>query len=255
MLNNLGYDEDIKEYAKERLGSDFELNKDNAKQLYFKENCYPIFYHVVKYFQQFSCETLLSWNDEYLNNMEKIANEYFNEKPSFKNMNSYAIYLINLNRIYTKKVDFGYRILNLIKQFINKYGYMMFFALETNESIYHNQYPYASMNDCFFYKISERGLKLMDGKRCNLYNIISNMDCYGLIPFALNNGLDDLYNECIELFNEIFKKENILFKKDLMKEWDISYEWKDLDEMIRIVRERKIRILNEYLKQFGREIK
>ena len=257
MPNNLEYDEEnIKEYAKERLGSDFELNKDNAKLFYFAEDCRPIFYHIVCYFKQFSRETLISWNEEYLDTIAtKRIEEYYSSQLTFKNMTKYALYLTILNEIYTTNKSHGYMIMKFIKKYINKYGYIMFHALDTEDSRTCKQYPYADLNNCLFYKISERGFKLMDGKRCNLYNIISDKNYYGLIPFAIDNGLDDLYDECIKLLDEVFKKENLFLKEDIMKKMNISYSFNDFDRVMSLSRKYKFDEINDYLKQFEREIK
>ncbi len=257
MPNNLEYGEEyIKEYAKERLGSDFELNKDNAKLFYFAEDCRPIFYPIVCYFKQFSRKTLISWNEEYLDTIAtKRIEEYYSSQLSFKNMTKYALYLTILNEIYTTNKVHGYMIMKFIKQFINKYGYIMFHGLDTEDSRTCKQYPYPNLTDCLFYKFDERGLRLREGYRCNLYNIISNMDCYGLIPFALNNGLEDLYDECIKLLDETFKKDNLFLKEDIMKKMNISYSFNDFDRVMSLSKKYYLKEINEYLKQFGREIK
>ena len=256
MTNNLSFDiEKVKRYAKEKLGTDFELNDNTAKYLYFKEECNPLFFNETFYFEKFPISTLLSWNDEYLNNMEKAAQVYNDEPISLDNMTSYASFLLNLNEIYTRNKVFGYRIMKLLKQFINKYGYILFHGIENELTKYSKQYPYPILSRCLFYKYDERDIRTKEGYVGNLYYHISNKDYCGLIPFAIDNGLDDLYDECIKLLDEIFKKENLFLKEDIMKKMNISYSFNDVDRVLDFSKKHELKEINEHLKQFGREIK
>ncbi len=248
--------DEVKRYAREKFGNNFELDNDNVKELYFAENCQPLFYYVDNYFQQFSRETLISWNEEYLNNIEKIAQNYYEESLSLENMDNYALYLKKLVDIFTTKKDFGYRIMSLIKQFIKKYGYILFYGIENKETQFSKQYPYVNLFNCIFYKISI-DTRPHSIKHVSVQNMLFDSNYRGLIPFAIENGLEDLYKECIELFYEIHNSKNLVSSLNLLKKFDSRFCRADLSiiEMTELFKNSRKQQINDYLRQFGREIK
>ncbi len=103
---------------------DKEITKENAKEIYYSK--YFINENALKfYYDNFTKEELLKWNDEYLNKKLDICDSLFNKEKTFETLSEHcSIFPYNCD-IFTDNEYTYKRIINYLKKLYNEYGYFI----------------------------------------------------------------------------------------------------------------------------------
>lgn len=103
---------------------DKEITKENAKEIYYSE--YFINENTLKfYYENFTEEDFLKWNDEYLNHKLDICESLFNEEKTFETLGEHCHTFSHNYDIFTKNKNTYKRMINYLKKLYTEYGYFI----------------------------------------------------------------------------------------------------------------------------------
>ena len=194
-----GYTYMISAKLGEEKKKEFKLNLETAKEFYFLIECNTA--HFFKntgtdfYKDNFTIETLLSWNDEFIlssiEQCKKMINNGLNNKTFIETFNS----LCTIINIYTTNKDVLRSLIEFLEFFINKVGYFIFFRIYSENFEEHTLYDlWRSILETYELDINSKFVNN------NLTSIAKfhNADREGLIPNLLYQGYNDLIKEFVE---------------------------------------------------------
>ena len=103
---------------------DKKITKENAKEIYYSE--YFINEDALKfYYENFTEEELLKWNDEYLNKKLDICDSLFHEEKTFETLGKHCSIFSHNYDIFTKNKNTYKRMINYLKKLYTEYGYFI----------------------------------------------------------------------------------------------------------------------------------
>lgn len=192
-----GYTYMISTKLGEEKRKDFKLNLETAKEFYFLIECNTA--HFFKktgtdfYKNNFSTETLLSWNEEFILSAIEQCKKMINDGLNYKTFIETFNLLSTILSIYTKNKDILNSLIDLLEFFMKNVGYFIFFRIYGENIEEHTLYNlWKSILDTYEIDINSKFVK--NNLTCILK--FHNADREGLIPNLLHQG----YNDLIEKF-------------------------------------------------------
>ena len=191
-------------YVVQKYGRHVTLNRDNIKDIYFLTACNTAcFYTEIEEYlkKEVKEETILEWNDIYVNDyLDKI--EELLKKDGLDIIRTICWHFESAMSIYTKKKTTYIRIISLLKNMYEKYGYFMNYSfLDVN--------PDTTIMGPFNIYISmqwERDRIFRSHQHGSINHYLKDLDYVGLIPCLYYLNYMDLFWKCMdELILPIYK--------------------------------------------------
>ena len=106
------------------------LTKENAKEIYYYSK-YNIFDATLDfYYENFTKEDFLKWNDEYINKELDICESYFDEEISLTTLAKHVHNFSYLVEVFTNNKETYKRMIQYLKRLYAEYGYFFSYGFE-----------------------------------------------------------------------------------------------------------------------------
>ena len=177
----------------------FKLNVETAKEFYFLIECNTA--HFFKntgtafYKDNFSTETLLSWNDEFILSSMEQCKKVINDGLTIETFIEAFNLLSTIINIYTKNKEVLRSLIDLLEFFIENVGCFIFFGTYGDNMDEHTlNNLWRSVLEAYEIDLNSKFVKN------NLTSIVKfhNADREGLIPNLIYQGHNDLIEEFIK---------------------------------------------------------
>jgi len=103
---------------------DKEIIKENAKDIYYSTYNMTL-ENLNFYYENFTNEEFLKWNDEYINKELDICESYFNEEICLTTLAKHIYKFSYLVEVFTNNKETYIRIIKYLKRLYSKYGYFI----------------------------------------------------------------------------------------------------------------------------------
>ena len=194
-----GYTYMISTKLGEKKSKEFKLNLETAKEFYFLIECNTA--HFLKttgtdfYKENFSTETLLSWNDEFILSSMEQCKKVINSGLTIETFIEAFNLLSTIINIYTKNKAVLRSLIDLLEFFIENVGCFIFFGTYGDNMDEHTLYNlWRGVLEIYEIDLNSKFVKN------NLTSIVKfhNADREGLIPNLIYQGHNDLIDEFIK---------------------------------------------------------